>query len=91
MGDAMYKILAAVVAASVFAGAAVMSPGLTETVEAHALKAGAKTDRLDLKSYGPACSQRGWPYYEADCLRNGTSATRDARQVRLVTTDRLSK
>lgn len=67
-----------------------MVSGLTASVEASTPKMGVKADRLDYRPYGTACSQRGWPYFETDCLRNVTSPTRRAKSVRLVTTDRLS-
>jgi len=85
----MTKILAAVFAAATLAGVAVMIPGLTPQVEAHnyAIKKG---DRLDAHTYGTACSQRGWPYYETNCLRDTSNPTRQARQVRLVGADHLA-
>jgi hypothetical protein len=49
----------------------------------------AKGDRLDLKTYGGACSERAWPHFETTCLRDIASLTREARPVRVVTTDRL--
>jgi hypothetical protein len=49
-----------------------------------------KGDRLDVRPHGAACSERAWPYFEASCLRNTNSPIRQARPVRLVTTDRLA-
>jgi hypothetical protein len=86
-GFGMIKIFAAVFGAALLAGAVVVIPGLSPKVEAHMLSA--KGDRLDLKTYGPACSQRGWPYYESSCVRDTASPTRQARPVRMVGTDRL--
>ena len=83
----MFKIFAAVCGAALLAGAVVVVPGMTPKVEAHMLSA--KGDRLDLKTYGSACSERGWPYYETSCLRDAGSPTRQARSVRMVSTDRL--
>ena len=85
----MYKVFAAIAAAAILAALVVMVPGMTAKVEASTPKAGTKGDRLDYKAYGTACSQRGWPYFETGCLRNLTSPTREAKAVRLVTTDRL--
>lgn len=85
----MYKIFAAIVAAAILAAVAVMMPGMTVKVEASTPKAATKGDRLDLKNYGTACSQRGWPYFETNCLRDLASPTRQAKSVRLVSTDRL--
>ena len=85
----MYKIFAAIAAAAILAGLAVLVPGVTVKVEASTPQAAVKGDRLDLKSYGTACSERGWPYFETSCLRNISSPSREARQVRVVSTDRL--
>lgn len=82
----MTKILAAVLAAALLAGIAVMIPGV-DSVQAHIM--GSKGDRLDLRTYGTACSERGWPYFETSCLRDTASPTRQARMVRIVSTDRL--
>ncbi len=83
----MTKILAAVIAAALLAAAAVMLPGAS-AVEAHIMPS--KGDRLDLRTYGTACSERGWPYFERSCLRDASSPTRQARTVRIVTTDRMA-
>ncbi len=85
----MIKLMSAVAAAAAIAGAAILVPGLTPDVEAHAAPPAGKSDRLDLRTYGRACSQHGWPYFEASCLRNVASPTRRAPVVRIVTTDRL--
>lgn len=84
----MIKLVAAVSTAALLAGVAVMIPGLTPQVEAHMY--GIKGDRLDLKPHGAACSTKTWPYFESACLRDTTSPTRDARPVRLVSTDRVA-
>lgn len=87
----MYKIFAAIAVAALLAGVAVVAPGLSLTkVEASTPKAGAKGDRLDYRPTGIACSQRGWPYFETDCLRSTTTPSRQVKAVRLVTTDRVS-
>ncbi|HEX4557242.1 MAG TPA: hypothetical protein VH249_24855 [Xanthobacteraceae bacterium] len=85
----MIKLVAAISAAALLAGlTATVVPGLSSSVEAHMLPA--KGDRLDLKTYGAACSARAWPHFETTCLRDTTSPTREARPVRFVTTDRLA-
>jgi hypothetical protein len=49
-----------------------------------------KADRLDMRTPGNGCSQRAWPYYEADCLVDFDSRWRgEPRKVRLVTIDRV--
>jgi len=85
----MLKTMSALSAAAVLAGLFFMLPGLTPEVEAHVPEALAKADRLDLKTYGSDCSQRGWPYFETHCLRDAASPTREAKTVRVVTADRL--
>jgi hypothetical protein len=82
----MIKLIAAVCAAAFLASFAVGVPGLTSQVEAHMY--GIKGDRLELKTYGTACSDRGWPYFETSCLRNTVTPNREARTVRVVGTDR---
>ena len=83
----MIKLIAAVSGAALLAGVVVLMTGMTSTVEAQ--KYAIKGDRLDVHSYGSACSNRGWPYFETTCLRDTTSRTREARAVRVVSTDRL--
>ena len=82
----MIKPFAAVSIAAVLAALAVTAPGLTPQVQAHLYAI--KGDRLDAKTYGPACSERGWPYFEASCLRDMTTPNRQARPVRMVGTER---
>ena len=84
----MIKLVGAIFAAALLAGLTVtVVPGLSSKVEAHSMAA--KGDRLDLKTYGGACSAHAWPHFETSCLRDTTSPTREARPVRLVSTDRL--
>jgi hypothetical protein len=85
----MLKAISAVSAAAALVGIFFVVP-LTPSVEAHVHAAGAKTDRLDLKSYSSECSQRGWPHFETHCLRDAASPTREAKSVRVVTADRLN-
>jgi hypothetical protein len=85
----MLRAISAVSAAAALVGIFFIVP-LTPSVEAHAPETGTKTDRLDLKSYGSECSQRGWPYVETHCLRDAASPTREAKSVRVITADRLN-
>ena len=84
----MFRLVAIVMAAAIVAGASALVLVATPEVEASAPKAAVKGDRLDIKTYGANCSQTVWPYYEAGCLRNTVGSSRDARSVRLVSTDR---
>lgn len=85
----MTKMICAIVAAVLLGAGALVLTLFTGVVEARTPPAIVKGDRLDIRTYGPACSQRGWPYFEANCLRNTQTPTRQIRQVRIVSTDRL--
>jgi hypothetical protein len=84
----MLKLIAAVSGAGLLASVLVLIPGVTSAVQAHMYSV--KGDRLDVRPFGSACSERAWPYFEASCLRNTNSPTRQARVVRIVSTDRLA-
>jgi hypothetical protein len=84
----MTKLFAATIAAVLLGGTAMLVSGLSSS-EARSNPIIVKGDRLDAKSYGTDCSQASWPYYEAGCLRNRVGATREAKTVRVVTTDRI--
>jgi len=87
----MTKFLAAAIAAVLLGGAAILISGITISQARSTPPAIGKGDRLDAKPYGAACSQQAWPYYEANCLRNTVGPTREARMVRLVTTDHIAR
>jgi len=87
----MIKIAAAVSGAALLAGTLVLLPGMTPMVAAgttptHEVNTVAKGDRLDVRQLPPGCSERGWPYYEPNCLYGAGSVS---KPVRIVTTDRL--
>lgn len=92
----MIKIVAAGSGAWLLIGAVFLLPGMAPLASAGleapagaaATNALAKADRLDLRSYGPHCSDRGWPYYEPNCIRNSNAADRAAKPVRIIATDR---
>jgi hypothetical protein len=84
----MIKLFAAVSGAAALAAALVLTTGLTSAVEAQ--KYAIKGDRLDMHTYGTACSDRGWPYFETSCLRDTNSPVRQARVIRNVSPDRLA-
>ena len=48
-----------------------------------------KSDRLDIRPIGTACSQHAWPYYDNACLRDRRRPTGRAREVRVLSVDRL--
>jgi hypothetical protein len=84
----MLKTMYAVAAAAIAATAFVTFPSLSPQVEAGTPVAGAKSDRLDTRPLGTACSQHAWPYFEAACLRDAGMAMGQARMVRIVATKR---
>jgi hypothetical protein len=83
----MIKILAAVSGATVLAGAVVLLAGMSPIDPATSQLAYGKADRLDIRSFGPGCTERGWPYYEATCLRGADNT--EVKRVRVVTTDHI--
>jgi hypothetical protein len=101
----MFKIAATVGTALLCAGLFTVLPGMTPDVAAGTPTAQpmglhgetaitpttGKADRLELRIPGSGCSQRAWPYYEADCLVDFDARWRgEPRRVRLVTTDRVN-
>ena len=62
------KIIGGVAAVFLFVGGVAMLADAG--ADARAPRMGVKGDRLDLRPLGPNCSQRGWPYYEDECLRD---------------------
>ena len=43
-----------------------------------------KADRLDASRKGVACSERGWPHYEQQCLFDRTRANNEAGSIRVI-------
>jgi hypothetical protein len=86
----MIKIAAAVSGAALLIGAILPLPGMTNTattgISLQNVNTAAKGDRLDARQLGPGCNERGWPYYEPNCLYGTNSVS---KPVRIVTTDRL--
>lgn len=87
----MLKAIYAVATAAVVAACIVAFPSLSAQVQAGALALSAKTDRADTRPLAVDCSQRAWPYFETDCLRDTRNPQGQARQVRFVTVDHLSQ
>src|ERR1700739_1261454 len=80
----MTRIIAAASGAWFLAGNLILLPGMNPVLLRAAVvpmtpatstgdvpaNAPAKTARPDTRGYGPACSERGWPYYEPNCIHN---------------------
>jgi hypothetical protein len=86
----MLKVIYAVAAAAIVAGAFVTTLSVSEQVEARGSVPGVKADRADARPLGSSCSQNGWPYFETTCLRDTRNPFGQAREVRIVSTDRLA-
>jgi hypothetical protein len=82
----MIKLGAVVLVGSFVVGPAVMAPDVSPQVEAHTYAI--KGERMEIRNFGTACSERGWPYFETRCLHDTNSPTHEARNVRMVGTDR---
>jgi hypothetical protein len=82
-----YKIISAVAAMGLGAGVVLALPGFSPEADASTAKV-VKTDRLDYRPIGTACSQQAWPYFETNCLRDRKQAAGQVREVRIVSTDR---
>jgi hypothetical protein len=81
-GKVMLKVISAVAAAALIAGGIVAFLGTSATVNAGTPDAAVRGDVLATEA-APGCVNRGWPYFDHGCR------SRDARTVRLVTTDRF--
>ena len=77
-----------VISAALLAAGLVAVSSLSQ-VQASAPTFGVKSDRVDARPVGSSCSTREWPYFEASCLRDAKQPFGQARQVRMVSTDRL--
>lgn len=82
----MLKTVSAIAAAALLAGAAMLLPALMPEAAAVAPVPAAKSDRADVPA---SCERQGWPYYEANCLRDDNRNAGRVPQVRIVSTDRV--
>jgi hypothetical protein len=80
----MLKTVYAIVAAAIIAACLVLAPSLSPQVEAGAPSATGKSDRADAQPIAGDCSERPWPYMEANCLRDTRNPMGQAREVRFV-------
>ena len=86
----MLRTIYVVGAAAIVAGAFVATLSLPAEVEARGSVPSAKADRADTRPLARDCSQNAWPYFEAACLRDTRNAFSQAREARIVSTDRPS-
>jgi hypothetical protein len=86
----MRRTAFAIIAAASVAAAFITVLSFSMNLEANAHVQGTKGDRADLPPLATNCSDHAWPYFEACCLRDPTKPFAQARQVRLVSTDRIA-
>jgi hypothetical protein len=77
----------AVTAAAIVSAAFLAFFSLSLNLQASAHVRGAKGDRADVRLN---CSQYAWPYFEASCLRDTSKPFGRTRNVRLISTDRIT-
>lgn len=98
----MLKFATAAAAAALIAAALVVLPGASPDVAASTVipsaaasipvaaapeAPAAKADRVEIAATS-TCTQRGWPYYDRDCIR-APSAGPAPRPVRVIALDRV--
>ncbi len=87
----IYKALSAIAAAAMGAAMVLALPGFSPEVEASTPTVAVKGDRLDIRPPVQACTHQAWPYYDANCLRDRGQPQGQARNVRVITTDRIAR
>lgn len=86
----MLRTAYAIVAAAVVSAAFLAFLSLSLNLEANAHVPGVKGDRADMRPLALNCSQHAWPYFEASCLRDTSKPFGRSRDVRLISTDRVT-
>jgi hypothetical protein len=87
----MYKTLSMIAAAAMGAAVVTFMPSFAPTADANTPAPIIKADRLDVRPIGKACSEQAWPYYETKCLRDRTQPGSQARTVRMISVDRVTR
>jgi hypothetical protein len=96
----LFRILAGIAAAALGATVALVLPGFSPDVAASIpsphvgagiASATGKADRLPERLVGTACSEKAWPYFEADCLRDRTPTANLTRTIRLISPERQAR
>jgi hypothetical protein len=85
----MYKTVSMIAAAAFGAAAVTFIPTFAPVADAGTPPQVVKSDRLDIRPLGTACSQQAWPYYEANCVRDRMQPGGQARTVRVISPDRV--
>ena len=84
----IFGSISAIGLAALIAGAITILPSFSDKVVASAPIHSGKGDRLDIRALGAECSEQAWPYFEANCLRDGRVTMGKAKAARIVTADR---
>jgi exosome complex RNA-binding protein Rrp42 (RNase PH superfamily) len=83
------KASANLVAASAIAGLLVFltaeAPKASADVTGAQVQRAAKSERVPASVKGTACSARGWPHFEQNCLFDDRTSADDVRTVRVIT------
>src|SRR5882762_5653288 len=90
-GHVMKKIfgsISAIALAALIAGTVTILSSFSDKVVASAPIHSGKGGRLDIRPLGAQCSEQAWPYFEANCLRDGRVTVGKAKAARVVTADR---
>ena len=82
-----YSSISAIALAALVAGMVTILPGASDEVVASTPIHGGKGDRLDIRPLGAKCSEQGWPYFEANCLRDRRMSMGQVKTVRIVAPD----
>ena len=84
----IFGSISAIALAALVAGTMTILPGFSDKVVASAPIHSGKGDRLDIRPLGIQCSEQAWPYFEANCVRDGRTQMGKAKAARIVTADR---
>jgi hypothetical protein len=84
----IFGSISAIALAALAAGTVTILPAFSNKVIASAPIHSGKGDRLDIRPLGTQCSEQAWPYFEANCLRDGRAQMGKAKPARVVTADR---
>jgi hypothetical protein len=87
----MVKTLSMIAAAAMGAAVVTFMPTFAPTADANTPAPIVKADRLDVRPLGKSCSQQAWPYYETQCLRDRNQPGGQARSVRMISVDRVTR
>ncbi len=82
------RTVSAAIAAAIVAGIMTILPGASEQVSASAPIGIGKSDRIDVRVPDARCAAQTWPHFDAACLKDRRQPMGQARQVRIISTDR---